>query len=210
MHHVHTPRILSVIHRSWTTLWTSKVGQVPLRHFNLDAQVIGKFFQELMLHELRAEDPRWRSGSPKEKDFTFADDESLSFELKMCGQVGSRDVFGNRCSAAGYASPAGKDRSGWLLTINYTGQTINIIRLGWISGGDWVGQRAASGNSSKLSRETYGTKLRVLRGDYQRAADIRVLTRVGKKLYAAGIETVGQAADLGVREALDFLNADFI
>ena len=210
-HAVSHPKFLRVIQGSWRTLWTSRIGPLALRDLAIDAQVVGKFFQELMLLELRAEDPgRWRAGSPREKDFECVDDPSQSFELKMCGQVGGREVFGNRCSAQGYASSSGKDRSGWLLTINYTHTTLNVIRFGYISGDDWIGQRAASGNSARLRKDAYARKLRVVRGDYLRDADARVLPRVGRRLYGAGTETVGAAADLGVQEAIEYLAADCI
>ena len=205
------PVLLRVIHTSWQTLWASRIGPLGLRDLAIDAQVVGKFFQELMLLELRAEDPeRWRAGSPREKDFECVEDASQSFELKMCGQLGGREVFGNRCSAQGYASSSGKDRSGWLLTINYSGHVINLVRFGYISGDDWIGQRTASGNSSRLHKDAYARKLRVVRGGYQRDADARVLPRVGRRLYGAGTETVGKAADLGVQEALEYLAADYI
>ena len=209
--HVLPPRVLlNVIQRSWTTLWRTRVGGcIPLRQVNVDAQVVGKFFQELMALELHSKDPRWRHPlaprSPKDPDFVFADP-SQSFELKMSGQVGGRAVFGNRCSAAGIASPEGKSRDGWLLTINYSDTRINIVRFGFISGSDWIGQKAATGNASRLHRDVYTTKLKIVRGAYQRFADPRILKRVGAK---SKHDTVGRAAEGGCAEALSFLNCDF-
>jgi hypothetical protein len=200
--------LLNVIQRSWNTLWTTKVGRVPLHAFSMDAQVIGKFFQELMTHELHAEDPRWRHPdaprSSKDPDFVFTEDPAQSFELKMCGQAGGRAVFGNRCSSASFASPRGKSRDSWLLTINYTDTRINLVRFGFVLGSDWIGQVAASGNASRLHPAAYAEKLRVVRGEYQRLADPRILRGVGKSTRFA---TVGQAAEAKVQEALTFLAA---
>jgi hypothetical protein len=204
------PVLLRAVEKSWSTLWGAKIGTLPLTAMRLDAQVVGKFFQELMALELYAEDPRWRSAqTPAEKDFVFEGDDSQSFELKMCGQVGGRQVFGNRCSAPGYASADGKTRDGWLLTINYSGTTLNVIRFGWILGDDWVGQRAASGNASKLRREAYERKLQIVPGEYQLRASALILPRLGKALAREGVATVGEAAQRGHPEALRFIASQY-
>lgn len=206
--HVLSHRILSkVIHASWKALWTVKVGRIPLHQLNIDAQVVGKFFQELMLMELHAEDPRWMPpDGTKDPDFVFAEDPSQSFELKMCGQPGSRVVYGNRCSSAAYVSPRGKSRDSWLLTINYTDTRINLIRFGYVLGTDWIGQVSASGNSSRLNKDVYATKLQVVKGDYQTLADPQILKGVGK---STRFHTVQEAANAGHPEALKFLQSEY-
>ena len=201
--------LVTVIRKSWTTLWMTRIGGcVPLQRLNVDAQVIGKFFQELMALELHAADPRWRHPdaprSPKDPDFVFLEDSFHNFELKMSGQVGGRAVFGNRCSSAGFASPDGKSRDTWLLTINYTDTRINLIRFGYVLGEDWIGQKAATGNASRLHKDVYSSKLRVLKGSYQRFADPRILKRVRSSYH-----TIGRAAEAGCPEAKAFLEADY-
>ena len=213
--HVASGMLISAIQKSWTTLWTTRIGPLPLRVVQLDAQVVGKIFQELMIYELHSRDSRWRAPDaprhPRDKDFVFTPDASQSFELKMCGQSGSRAVFGNRCSAPPHVSlhPEAKSRDGWLLTINYTGERLNLVRFGHVLGTDWIGQRAASGNSSRLHADVYASKLAVVRGDYQRDADPLILRKIGRKLQREGVGSVGLAADLGHREALDFLAASY-
>jgi hypothetical protein len=169
--------------------------------------VIGKFFQELMLRELHAHDPRWLSpDAPRLKtdpDFVYTDDPTQSFELKMSGQTGSR-VYGNRCSSSGYASPTGKSRDTWLLTINYTDTVINLIRFGFVDASDWIGQRSSTGNASRLHRDAYVHKLRVVRGPYQLEAHASVLRGV-----RTTDSTVGELASKGHREAIAFLQADY-
>jgi len=66
--------LVTVIRKSWTTLWMTRIGGcIPLQRLNVDAQVIGKFFQEVMALELHAADPRWRHPdaprSPKDPVF---------------------------------------------------------------------------------------------------------------------------------------------
>lgn len=208
--HVLQPHVLvRAIEKSWATLWTTRVGPIPLAAMHVDAQIIGKFFQELLMRDLHAEDARWRAPDmPRTRhdpDFVFLGDPTHDFELKMCGQIGGRHVFGNRCAAPGFASTTGaKTRNTWLLAINYSGTTLNLIRFGFVTENDWIGQRAASGNASRLAPEVYATKLRVLEGRYRRTADARILR--GPKV---DFETVGEAAEAGCAEALRFLECDF-
>ncbi len=211
MHPLPDHVLVDCIHKAWKMLWSSRIGPVALSDIRLDAQVVGKFFQEVLVRELQTINPGWHSARCRDdKDFVFCSNPEMSFELKMCGQLGCREVFGNRCSASEYASARGKDRSGWLLTINYHGQTINIIRFGWVPASEWRGQRAATGNSSRLAPNVYLEHLRVVEGPYRRNADVRVLPRIGKALHRQGIFTVGAAADGGNAAALDFLQAHFI
>ena len=117
MHHQHIlpqTTILRVVNASWNSLWDTRVGKRPLRSLRIDAQVIGKLFQELMTHQLHAVDPvMWPDPlaprSAKDPDFNCID-ARYSFELKMCSQKGSRHVYGNRCSSPGYMSTKGKSR----------------------------------------------------------------------------------------------------
>lgn len=202
--------LLYVINSSWKTLWTTKVGRRPLHAFTIDAQVVGKFFQEIMTHELHVHDPEmWmdpsKPRSPKLPDFVCTNP-AYSFELKMCSQRGSRHVFGNRCSSQGYASPNGKSRDGWMLTINYTDTRINLIRFGYIHGSDWIGQPSASGNSAWLHPNVYASKLQVVHGPYQFLADPMVLKGVGARTRYT---TVGEALDAGNAQAKAFINSDF-
>lgn len=204
--------LLNVVNHSWKTLWTTRIGRLPLSSFNkLDAQVVGKFFQEIMMYNLYESDPyTWadpeKARNPKLPDFVCISDPQYSFELKMCGQVGSRVVYGNRCSAQGFRSPAGKSRDGWMLTINYTDTRINLIRFGYIHGTDWIGQQSASGNAARLHPEAYQRKLEVVSGPYMFDADPRILRGIGR---STTFQTVREAKQHGVTEADRFLSSTY-
>lgn len=211
MHLLRHDTLLHVIQNAWNTLWKTDVGGKSLRQLHVDAQVIGKLFQELMHWELHAADPTtWQHpDAPRKRgdpDFVCTKDPLQSFELKMCGQPGSTRVFGNRCSSHGFASKHGKSRDCWLLTINYTDERINLVRFGHVLGSDWVGQASASGNAARLKNEVYDTKLEVVRGEYQTQADPRILKGLGHK---TAFSTVQEAADAGVQEAVAFLTARY-
>jgi hypothetical protein len=201
--------LLRIVEHTWTTLWTTRVGSIPLRSLHVDSQVIGKFFQELMIRELHAHDAAWRHpDAPRARtdpDFVHTLDPYHNFELKMSGQPGTR-VYGNRCSSNGIASPTGKCRDGWLLTINYTGTTINLVRFGAVNAYDWIGQTSVTGNASRLHPEAYVSKLQVVRGSYQSGADVRVLRGISRERPGT---TVGDLAAAGHAEALAFLNVDY-
>jgi len=204
--------LLNTVNQSWKTLWTTRIGRQPLHAFQkLDAQVIGKFFQEIMMYSLYEHDPyTWadpeKARNPKLPDFVCVKDPKHSFELKMCGQSGSRVVYGNRCSSQGFKSPVGKSRDGWMLTINYTGTRINLVRFGYIHGTDWIGQASSSGNSARLHPDTYKNKLEVIQGAYMYEADPRVLRGIGNMTT---FTTIREAQQHGIQEADRFLSSDY-
>lgn len=199
--------LLTIIQNAWKALWKVEIANMPIQRLHLDAQVIGKLFQELMHWELHAADPRWQHpDGPRKRgnpDFVCVTDPTQSFELKMCGQPGSARVFGNRCSSHNFAAANGKCRDSWLLTINYSGQRINLVRFGYVLGSDWVGQSSATGNAARLKHEAYD-RLQIVQGDYQKLADPCILKGIGKKSQYA---TVQEAADAGIKEAIAFLQA---
>jgi hypothetical protein len=213
MHHQHIlpqTTILRVVNASWNSLWDTRIGRRPLRSLRIDAQVVGKLFQELMTHQLHAVDPvMWPDPlaprSAKDPDFNCID-ARYSFELKMCSQKGSRHVYGNRCSSPGYMSTKGKSRDCWMMTINYTDTRINLIRFGYIHGIDWVGQGSASGNSARLKAHVYDAKLRVVKGPYQLEADPMILRGVGEKTPYTSVK---DALEAGHPEARRFVDASF-
>lgn len=209
-HHRLHDTLVPLVTRSWARLWSSKIVGKPLESLRLDPGCIGSLFQAAMTVELQALDPRWSPATAKtDKDFCFPDDRTQDFELKVCGRVGGLEVFGNRCSSAAFSDSHLKNHDGWLLTVNYSHTTINLVRFGYVHKTDWIGQAAATGNSSRLRKEVYLTKLAKMEGDYLRAADSRILRRVGRRLYAAGLVTVGSCADAGHAEALAFLEAAY-
>lgn len=58
-----------------------------------------------------------------------------------------------------------KGKSGYYLAVNFekfsntTNPQIKLIRFGWIDSGDWIGQKAATGQQSRLSSDVENYKL---------------------------------------------------
>ena len=56
-------------------------------------------------------------------------------------------------------------KSGYYLAVNFekfsntTNPQIKLIRFGWIDSGDWIGQKAATGQQSRLSSDVENYKL---------------------------------------------------
>jgi len=126
----------------------------------------------------------WRGAREKgDKDIVYLPDESLSIEMKTSGQLGTK-IFGNRSYGQQSSDPlrALKKKSGYYLTINFFGTTLNLIRFGWIDHSDWKPQKSPTGQMAGLSDEVYKYKLITIRGEYRLASPIFLLEGVGKKL----------------------------
>ena len=101
--------------------------------------------------------------SASDKDLIYMTDDSFSIEIKTSSNPQS--IFGNRS----YAQKAMKDKkskSGYYLAINFekftpqnTKPKILKIRFGWLDHEDWMGQKSATGQQSRLSRDVETLKL---------------------------------------------------
>lgn len=174
---------------SWSRLWESEIGgQISLSEVELPATVVGYFFQKLFAYELSNRYPQtWRGEIEKhDKDIVNKEFPHFSTEMKASGQEGFK-IFGNRSYNQETLddSQGGKSKSGYYITINFTGQNLNLIRLGWIDQYDWVPQGAATGQAATLHPDVYTHKMVEINGSYRHSTPIQLLNGVGPKARQA-------------------------
>jgi hypothetical protein len=180
---------------------------VPLKDLAVPATVVGYFFEVLLAKELESRFPQlWRGHESKdEKDLVYLPNPSLSVEIKTSGQF-SFKVFGNRSygQEAQKQSLVKKEKSGYYITMNFTGRTMNLLRFGWIDASDWSPQAAPTGQMAGLRSAVYEYKLVRIHGRYRLLAPVNLLRGVGPSVAAAlevlGIRTIGDL--LGFTESL--------
>jgi hypothetical protein len=117
---------------------------------------MGFLLHELIPLELAARYTKlWRNGnSSEDKDIVYIPDDIYSIELKTSSNP--RHIYGNR-SYAQETSIGKKAKSGYYLAINFEKFSssnirprVKLIRFGWIDSGDWLGQKAPTGQQSRL------------------------------------------------------------
>jgi len=188
-HPLSTAEILEISLSAWKAVWSTQIGvaphQIPLKEVNPPATVIGYFFEKLFAKELASRYPEvWRGGvNGEEKDLHHITNQTFSIEMKASGQLGTK-IFGNRSYGQKVENNAlaKKDKSGYYITANFFGESLNLIRFGWIDADDWKAQKAATGQMAALDENTYKYKLRPLKGSYTLDAPIELLHGVGAKL----------------------------
>ncbi len=200
------PLKLNVIHdaalTSWSRLWSTRVGDAtlgfPFAEVDPPATVVGYFFEKLFAKELAALYPKmWRGGKGSEKDLHCLSDDALSVEMKASGQLGYK-IYGNRSygQQVENAEAAKKDKSGYYITINFHGQTLTMLRFGWIDADDWQAQKSATGQMAGLADDVYRHKLVTIPGPYILNGPVQLVEGVGPKasgeLMAAGLTSIGQ------------------
>lgn len=200
------PLTLAAIHdaaqASWARLWSTTVGDAllsfPLADLEPPATVVGYFFEKLFAKELASRFPKvWRGGRGSEKDLHCLNEEGKSVEMKSSGQLGYK-VYGNRSygQKVENAGAAKKDKSGYYITINFYGQTLTLLRFGWIDASDWHAQKSATGQMAGLGELVYKYKLRTIPGTYILNGPVQLIEGAGPKtaegLKAAGFATIGQ------------------
>lgn len=192
---------------SWSRLWSTQVGDgnvgFPLAAINPPATVIGYMFEKLFAQELATRLPGlWRGGVGSEKDLYCLADESKSVEMKASGQLGYK-IYGNRSygQVLENADAAKKDKSGYYITVNFYGQTLTLLRFGWIDASDWQAQKSPTGQMAGLGPEVYAHKLLTIPGAYVLNGPIQLLDGVGGKaaeeLARLGLHTIGQLIHAG-------------
>lgn len=198
-----TPIVIhDVAQVAWARLWSTAVGDAklgfPFAEANPPATVVGYFFEKLFAKELAARFPAvWRGGNGSEKDLHCLTNEALSVEMKASGQLGYK-VYGNRSygQRVENADGAKKDKSGYYITINFYGQTLTMLRFGWIDADDWQAQNSATGQMAGLGDDVYRYKLLIIPGPYILNGPVQLVEGVGPKaaaeLTAAGLITIGQ------------------
>ncbi|MDA8444815.1 ScaI family restriction endonuclease [Paracidovorax valerianellae] len=193
--------ILEAATLSWTRLWNTWVGDAivgfPIAEIDPPATVIGYMFEKLFAKELAKRLPgAWRGGIGSEKDLHCLQDQALSVEMKASGQLGYK-IFGNRSygQVLENADAAKKDKSGYYITVNFYGQTLTLLRFGWIDASDWQAQKSATGQMAGLPSEVYEHKLLPIFGPYMLEGSVLLLEGVGARaageLSAAGVKTIG-------------------
>lgn len=200
------PLTLTVIHdaaqAAWARLWSTTVGDAalgfPFAETDPPATVVGYFFEKLFAKELAARFPSvWRGGKGSEKDLHCLTNDALSVEMKASGQLGYK-VYGNRSygQQVKNADAVKKDKSGYYITINFHGQTLTMLRFGWIDADDWQAQKSATGQMAGLSDNVYKYKLMTIPGTYILNGPIQLMEGAGPKaaaaLTVAGLTTIGQ------------------
>lgn len=197
--------LLEAIDAVWNALWQTTVGvppyAIPMRELKPRAQIVGDFFENVLAHYLQKKTGEWTRGTSAEKDLLYRGKKRGDFdtEIKTSGQSGGK-IFGNRS----YAQPnkageleaaARKKRAGYYLCVNFSGDAIFMVRVGWIDAEDWVPQTAPTGQMSGLKRHVYDHKLIELPGPHLLKAPLIVVDGIGPKsdalLAKYGLRTVG-------------------
>jgi hypothetical protein len=167
-HPLSTQEIVDVVLSSWESIFASGIGPKGFRigkDIFPKPQIMGFFLHELIPLELTAKKSSiWRGGtSSDDKDIVHIPDSTYSIELKTSSNP--RHIYGNR-SYAQESSRGRKAKSGYYLAVNFEKFTekksrprIKLIRFGWIDSTDWIGQRAPTGQQSRLHPDVESYKL---------------------------------------------------
>jgi len=167
-HPLKDSEIVEVVLAAWDSIFASRIGTRAF-HIGQDIfpkpQIMGFFLHELIPLELAARHPKsWRGErSSGEKDIVYIPDDKYSIEVKTSSNP--NHIFGNR-SYAQKATTNKKAKSGYYLAVNFekfSGSSkrpnILLIRFGWLDSTDWIGQKAATGQQSRLSSQVETYKL---------------------------------------------------
>jgi hypothetical protein len=167
-HPLSSKEIVDVVLSTWDSIFESSMGSKGFK-IGVDIfpkpQIMGFFLHELIPLELKARYPDlWRTEiSPADKDIVYLPDDRYSIELKTSSNP--RHIYGNR-SYAQDSSKGKKAKSGYYLAVNFekfvdkkSQPRIKMIRFGWIDARDWIGQKAATGQQSRLALDIESFKL---------------------------------------------------
>lgn len=170
-HPLDSDTIVEVVLAAWQSIFDSRMGtqgfQIGKDIFP-KPQIMGFFLHELIPLELATRFPKqWRGDKTSdEKDIVYLSDRKFSVEIKTSSNPNR--IFGNR-SYAQKTTTGKKAKSGYYLAVNFEklsdtnpSPVIKKIRFGWIDASDWMSQRAASGQQSRLSTDVETKKLKTL------------------------------------------------
>lgn len=167
-HPLSTREIGDVVLASWESIFATSIGTKAFKigqDIFPKPQIMGFFLHVLIPLELTARYPHeWRGEeNPSDKDIVYITDDYYSIEVKTSSNP--NHIFGNR-SYAQRTTKGKKAKSGYYLAVNFKKFTekkkhpnIHLIRFGWLDSHDWVGQRAATGQQSRLPPEVENHKL---------------------------------------------------
>jgi ScaI restriction endonuclease len=160
--------IRSVALECWTSIFKSTFGHKGFRigkDIFPKPQIMGFLLHELIPLELAARYPDvWRGDlSSADKDIVYVPDRKYSIEVKTSSHP--NQIFGNRSYAQPGVSESKKAKSGYYLAVNFESCTasnpapaLSRVQFGWVDSSDWIGQRAATGQQSRLPTEVYAHK----------------------------------------------------
>lgn len=164
------PQLVEIVLASWEDIFHSRLGAKGYqigRDIWPEPQIMGFLLHELIPLNLAAAHPNaWRRGAAaNECDAVNVTNDKWSFEIKTSSST--TGIFGNRSYA--HQSPnAGKRRGSFFLAINFAKFSknarpeVSLVRFGWLGSADWIGQRAESGQRSRLTKEAKSYKLRII------------------------------------------------
>jgi hypothetical protein len=167
-HPLQMDEIVDIVLTSWESTFSSNLGTKGFKigvNIFPKPQIMGFLLHELIPLELSVRYPKlWRTEETSEdKDIVFIPDDRFSIELKTSSSP--RRIFGNR-SYVQDSTKGKKAKTGYYLAINFhkfiekkTRPKIKLIRFGWIDSTDWIGQKAATGQQSRLPTEVENSKL---------------------------------------------------
>jgi hypothetical protein len=158
-HPLKTTEVVQVVLATWDSIFDSRMGTGAF-HIGKEIfpkpQIMGFFLHELIPLELATRYPKsWRGEQASgDKDIVYIPDDQYSIEVKTSSNP--RHIFGNR-SYAQEATKNKKVKSGYYLAVNFEKfsggskrPNILLVRFGWLDATDWIGQKAATGQQSRL------------------------------------------------------------
>ena len=167
-HPLSTGEIVEIVLSTWDSIFHSKMGVKGFligKDIFPKPQIMGFFLHELIPLELSSRYPdEWRGEqTSSDKDIVYIPDDIYSIEVKTSSN--RNHIYGNRSYAQ--ASTKGKKaKSGYYLAINFEKFTAKqnkpetiLVRFGWLDSSDWIGQKAATGQQSRLPNEVENLKL---------------------------------------------------
>jgi hypothetical protein len=167
-HPLKTGEVVDVVSTAWNSIFASRMGK---RAFHIGKeifpkpQIMGFFLHELIPLELEARFPKkWRGErSAGDKDIVYIPNNRFSIEVKTSSNP--NHIFGNR-SYAQQTTKNKKAKSGYYLAVNFQKFSASLkrpnlllVRFGWLDSTDWIGQKAATGQQSRLPLEVESFKL---------------------------------------------------
>jgi len=160
--------IVDVVLASWESIFASKMGTKGF-HIGKDIfpkpQIMGFFLHELIPLELSVRYPKkWRGErNAFDKDVVYIPNDLYSIEVKTSSNPSH--IYGNRSYAQGNTQKK-KAKSGYYLAVNFekfsktiTYPNILLVRFGWLDSDDWIGQKASTGQQSRLPLDVENNKL---------------------------------------------------
>lgn len=167
-HPLSIKEIKEITLESWKEIFRSRIGKKPYRigkEITPKPQIMGFLLHELIALAIEKKYPnKWRREKyTKDKDIIYVPNDIFSIEIKTSSNPTS--IFGNR-SYAQKSKSNKKKKSGFYLAVNFEKfqDSINTprilkIRFGWLDHEDWIGQKAATGQQARLSKENEEKKL---------------------------------------------------